>query len=166
MNANPPRLDKAFNALGLAPSASLSEAKTAFRDRVKSLHPDRTPPTEESLASLSEAITAMRDIESGVAFETEIWLSPEQVRTGVTRLVSSGMRREFVRIPPGTADGAVLSAIGNSASRITVRHKADMSGEHEVIDGKMAIEQFVADFAAPSPASRFAGWARRRSSAA
>lgn len=159
-------IEAACRTLGLAPGASVDAAKRAFRQRVKTLHPDRTPPTAETLAALSDAIAAMRTIESADVFEADLWISPEQARAGVTRLVSSGMRREFVRIPPGAADGQVLGAIGDGTARITVRIRPAGPATEARSGDVGAIERFVADFASPSPAARFARWARGPRSAA
>lgn len=163
---DPNRLADAFRALGLPPGASLADAKSAFRNRVKTLHPDRSAPTEDSLAALSNAIAAMRLIESAGLFEAEVWVSPEQGRTGVTRLVSSGLRREFVRVPPGTTDGAVIPAIGDPSARITIRYREEAEDWSAAMPDADAVQRFIADFAAPSPAARFARWARTPRSAA
>ncbi|MEN0652637.1 MULTISPECIES: hypothetical protein [Hyphobacterium] len=133
---------------------------------MKTLHPDRAAPTEGSLAALSKAIAAIRDIESAHLFEAEVWITPDQARTGVTRLVSSGMRREFVRIPPGTADGCIVPAIGDPSACITIRFREHPACLPVSEAGQDVIERFVADFAAPSPAARFARWARKPRSAA
>ena len=166
MTADPNRIAEAFRTLGLPPGATLADAKKSFRDRVKTLHPDRSAPTEDSLAALSNAIAAMRLIESAGLFEAEVWISPEQGRTGVTRLVSGGLRREFVRIPAGTADGAVLSAIGDPSARITIRFREETVDWTANTPNADAIQRFIADFVAPSPATRFARWARTPSNAA
>lgn len=166
MTVDPNRIADAFRTLGLSPDASVADAKKTFRERVKALHPDRTVPTEETLAKLSLAIAAMRQIESVQVFETEIHVSPEQARTGVTRLVSSGLRREFVRVPPGTPDGSVLAAIGDAAARITIRHYEQAKNWTDDPPKTDPVGRFVADFAAPSPAARFARWARTPRSAA
>lgn len=166
MTVDPNRIADAFRTLGLAPGAALADAKKAFRERVKALHPDRSAPTEDSLAALSNAIAAMRLIESAGLFEAEVWISPEQGRSGVTRLVSGGLRREFVRIPAGTADGAVLSAIGDPLARITIRYREETGDWTADMPNADAIQRFVADFAAPSPAARFARWARSTGNAA
>lgn len=166
MRVDPNQLADAFRALGLAPGATLADAKKAFRDRVKTLHPDRSAPTENSLAALSNAIAAMRLIESAGLFEVEVWISPEQGWTGVTRLVSVGFRREFVRIPPGTTDGAVIPAIGDPSARITIRYREEAEDWTADLPETNAIQRFIADFVAPSPAARFARWARTPRSAA
>ena len=115
---------------------------------------------------VSDAIAAMRLIESAGLFEAEVWISPEQGRTGVTRLVSGGLRREFVRIPAGTADGTVLSAIGDPSARITIRFREETVDWTASAPNADAIQRFIADFAAPSPAARFARWARTPGNAA
>ena len=153
-------LKDALAVFGLAETAGLTEAKSAFRRLVKSLHPDRTPPTEASLSALSDAITAMRLIEAAAPLMGTIEISEREALTGVTRMVSFGLRREFVRIPPGTVSGSVLGVVGDPNARITIDIVPSRETMPPANPDQTPIEAFIRDFAAPSPVSRFAGWVR------
>lgn len=158
--------DRARRVLGVPTGASPETAKRAFRERVKALHPDRASPTPETLSELSAVIDAMRAIEAEAGFEAELWISAAEGRSGVTRLVSKGLRCALVRIPAGVSDGAVLQAVGDEAARITIRICPDEAALAIETHASDAISSFFREFAAPSPAARFARWARGRRPAA
>lgn len=166
MDAKTDRIEAAYRTLGLPPGASLGAAKDAFRERVKSLHPDCTPPTDTTLSALSDAIAAMRCLESLSPLTIDLEVTASAALQGATRLVSHGLRRDFVRIPPGTQDGCVLDAVGDSSARITIRVREAEALPIANGEAPVSIETFVRDFAAPSPATRFARWIRGPRSAA
>jgi hypothetical protein len=160
-----PKLKDALQTLGLEPDATLSHAKAAFRQCAKSLHPDRTPPTEASLAKLAEAIAAIRTLERAQPLEIELNISPREAATGTHRTWSGKGRSGVFRIPGGTKCGMVISAIGDSslAGRISISESA---ADNSTPEPAPNLEQFIADFASDSPATRFANWLRRARTAA
>lgn len=160
-----PKLKAALQTLGLDSDATFSHAKAAFRQCAKALHPDRTPPTPASLASLADAIAAIRTLEKARAHEIELDISPREAMTGVHRAWSSEGRSGVFRIPRGIESGTIVTAIGDSnlAARISISEQAtDASNPDQAIN----LEQFVSEFAVEPPATRFANWLRRARSAA
>jgi len=160
-----PKLKDALQTLGLGSDATLSHAKAAFRQCAKSLHPDRTPPTAASLAQLADAIAAIRALEKARPLEIELGISPREAMIGTHRTWSDQSRSGVFRIPRGTKCGAIISAIGDSslAARISISESdANIANPEPTAN----LEQFIADFASDSPATRFANWLRRARSAA
>lgn len=156
----------ALAVLGLGPEAGRDAVKAAFRARAKALHPDICPASEASLSGLAEAIAAMRLLEAAEdEVSTEIEINAAQAEAGLIRVVSRIGGNLIVRIPPGVADGSVIAAVGSPAC-VRIRVTACAPGPVAPAAVSAAIPDFVERFASPSPASRFAEWARRRHTAA
>jgi hypothetical protein len=160
-----PKLESALQTLGLESGATLRQAKVAFRQCAKALHPDRTPPTAASLARLADAITAIRTLEKARPLEIELDISPSEAESGAHRAWSGQGRSGVFQIPVGIQCGTVITAIGDSslAARISISGQpADISNPERADN----LEQFISEFASEPPATRFANWLRRARSAA
>jgi curved DNA-binding protein CbpA len=57
MPVNAPEQLSAYEILGLSPSASLAEIKTAYRKRVRTCHPDLFAESDEQARALAERWT-------------------------------------------------------------------------------------------------------------
>ena len=155
----------ALDALGLPADADSAAIKAAFRARAKAAHPDVTPPTPETLSALASAVAAMRILEQENSQAATLEISPDQARCGGVRLVPLVSKRLMVRIPPGTVDGACLTAIGET-DRVHIRIVQMAAPDTDSAQATPALPEFVERFAGQSPAARFAGWLRRRPPAA
>lgn len=159
-----PDIARALEVLGLAPDASMPDAKSAFRQIAKRLHPDHTSPTPETLSRLADAIHAIRTLEKCDSLEVELTLSPDDIRDGVTRTVAHRGRSGVFRILPGTTAGTRIAAIGDPAFTIVIRIETQTQ-THES-SGNAGLHRFVDDFVKGSPTARLAGWLRKARSAA
>lgn len=160
---------EAYAALGLEPAAGINAAKTTFRALVKQLHPDVTPPTPETLARLARIVAAMDVIKRAAPTCLEIEITARDAAAGVTRTLRAGGRSILVRIPAGTADGAVLPAIGESDVAVSIRLSADpaqTAAPAETSEVFADLDGFIHEFSRPSAHARFARWIRKAQSAA
>jgi len=162
-------ISEAFEALGLEPDAGLPAAKSAFRARVKTLHPDVNPPTPESLSELVRIVSAMEFIEAHRPVCLEIEVSAREALYGVTRTLRSGEKPLLVRIPPGTRHGASVGAVGEPAVQVTVKVMAERNA-HTAPPGALfendELDAFMHEFSRPSVGARLAKWIRKAQSAA
>ncbi|WP_339748559.1 J domain-containing protein [uncultured Maricaulis sp.] len=158
----------AYAAFGLEPGAGLIAAKRAFRERVKTLHPDTTEPTPEALSRLAAIVDAIRFLEKTLPACMEIGISAHQARQGLTRSLRSGDRAIIVRIPPGVTDGACLQAVGEPDTTVQVRVLAATNepGKPPAAPDFEPLDDFVEAFSRPSANARFARWIRKAQSAA
>lgn len=158
----------AYAALDLDAGAGMPAAKRSFRDLVKRLHPDTTDPTPEALTRLAEIIAAIRYLEQHLPACMEIEINADQAVRGLTRSLRSGDRSLIVRIPPGTADGQCVPAVGEPHISVQVRVVA---GSAEPGPGPAGpdfepLDDFIDAFSRPSANARFASWIRKAQSAA
>ncbi|MGK0267346.1 MAG: hypothetical protein ACI82N_001599 [Maricaulis sp.] len=158
----------AYAAFGLEPGAGLIAAKRAFREQVKTLHPDTTEPTPEALSRLAAIVDAVRYLEKTLPACMEIELSAHQARQGLTRSLRSGERVIIVRIPAGVTDGACLQAVGEPDTTVQVRVLADIPDTAKAPEPSdfERLDDFIEAFSRPSANARFARWIRKAQSAA
>lgn len=169
MTARVTSIAQAYAALGLEPGDGPGAAKSAFRTLVKTLHPDVTPPTPETLSRLAEIVAAMDVIKANAPVCLDIEISRTEAATGVTRTLRHGERPVLVRIPAGTRDGERVTAVGETGTVVTIR-VAD-AGETEAPDIPSLIERddldtFIHEYSRPSAHARLARWIRKAQSAA
>jgi hypothetical protein len=164
MWASDPDITRSLKVLGLAPDASLAQAKAAFRQRAKALHPDHTPATPETLSRLADAVKAIRHLEKSDATEIVLTLTPAEARTGISRTVTHNGRSGVFRITAGTAAGTRISAVGDPAFLAMIRIACESGSDS--VTGETGLGRFIDDFVNRSPAARMAGWLRKARSAA
>lgn len=154
--------------LGVDPCAGFRAAKSAFRERVKQLHPDQTLPTPDTLSELADIVAAIRFLEANRPACLEVEIDALDAEMGVTRALKFGDKPIIVRIPPATVCGAEISAVGESDVIVTVRVKPEEKAPPSVDYGAMSeqLDDFVAEFSRPSAVSRLARWIRKSQSAA
>ncbi|WP_421792917.1 DnaJ domain-containing protein [Hyphobacterium sp.] len=154
-----------MQVLGLTETASLTEAKSAFRRLAKDLHPDRTPATPETLRRLADAVAAIRLIESVPAIVVDLEITAAEAKAGINRVLKVRNQSVMFRIPQGAASGEIIQALGEPgiSARILVQPKAAGMEPKSCSDH---LDEFVRDFVDQSPNSRFAKWVRKARSAA
>lgn len=156
----------ALAVLGLEPGAGCDAVREAFRRQVKDLHPDRRAPTPETLSRLAETLSAMRTLEATGDDVCEIEIAATAAERGLVRVLTRIGGNLILRIPAGVRDGDIVTAVGSETGvRIRIRGETGMIPAAPADPGP-DLSGFVERFAAPSAASRFAGWVRRRSPAA
>jgi len=155
---------RALYVLGLGPDASLEDAKSAFRQHAKRLHPDHTPATPETLSQLASMIKSIRYLENSSKLDVAITISADEARRGISRTVTHKAKSGVFRIAPDTPSGTLISAIGDPTffASIFVEAQPDIGA----CDRESGLNQFMNDFVKASPASRMAGWLRKARSAA
>ncbi|WP_291842129.1 hypothetical protein [Maricaulis sp.] len=162
-------MDAAFAVLGVAPADGMDAARASFRARVKTLHPDVTPPTQATLSELARIVAAMEFIRTQAPVCLEVEITAEQAVRGLTRTLRHGDTPVLVRIPAGTRDGTDLPAVGEERVRILIRVAA--AGEAPVeqrpdFPDAADLDAFMHEFSRPSVNARLARWIRKAQSAA
>lgn len=159
---------EAYAVLGLEPCAGFSAAKSAFRDRAKALHPDRTAPTPDTLSELADIVAAMRYLEAHRPACLEVEISAFDAEMGVARALKFGDKPIIVRIPAGVQSGDRVEAVGEQGVQVTVKVKAPQyqrpQPDYDVMNAQL--DEFVSEFSRPSAVSRLARWIRKSQSAA
>ena len=169
MTARVTSIGQAYAALGLAPGDGREAAKSAFRALVKTLHPDVTPPTPQTLARLAEIVAAMDLIKANAPVCLDIEINRTEAATGVTRTLRHGERPVLVRIPAGTRDGERVTAVGEPGTIITIRIAAAQdTGPSDIpsLLDRADLEAFIHEYSRPSAHARLARWIRKAQSAA
>jgi hypothetical protein len=162
---------EAYAAFGLVPGDGPDAAKSAFRALVKTLHPDVTPPTHETLSRLAQIVAAMELIKATGPCQLELTIDRTRAATGVTRTLRAGNRPILVRIPAGTRDGERVAAVGEPDIWITVHVEtgqtdcAPDTGEPDLAESA-DLEAFIHTYSRPSAHARLARWIRKAQSAA
>lgn len=158
----------AYAALGLPPGAGLDAAKRSFREAVKALHPDITPPTPETLSQMADIVAAMRFLEHQIPACLEVEISAQDALQGLTRTLRIGERSVILRIEAGSRDGDMLAPVGEPDTTIQLRVRAPEFGAEAQSDeiDLPDLEDFVDQFSRPSANTRFARWVRKSQSAA
>lgn len=165
MWGNHPDIRAALQALGVSPTASLAEAKSAFRQHAKALHPDKTPPKPETLKQLSDMVAAIRLLEYNAPCEIDIQISDVEATSG-TRITRTLKNKTMIFvIPPETSNDDRVSAAGQPhiIARITIRSEAKKVDHNAAPD---QLDRFVSEFVDRSASSRLANWLRKARSAA
>jgi hypothetical protein len=160
---------QAYLSLGLEPGAGQAAARSAFRALVKTLHPDVTPPTPQTLSRLAEIVAAMDCIKAARPVCLEVQISTTDAATGLTRTLRAGERPILVRIPAGTADGARIAAVGEPDIWVTVHVRSHSDQADDKLPGMAPaadLDAFIHEYSRPSAHARLARWIRQAQSAA
>ncbi|WP_026353936.1 DnaJ domain-containing protein [Woodsholea maritima] len=186
---------EAYQTLGLAIGASPAEVKRAFRVQVKDLHPDVVAPTPATLKALAQALAAYRTLEQHGQHATTarhmandpkpvidagfLDISEAEAVRGVVRTADAAGKRVIIRVPAGAYSGQILYPEGEPYLQLRLRvvemtasraQRAEPAPSANTMTVPMdavgaALDNFVDQFARPSPARRFANWARARNAA-
>jgi hypothetical protein len=168
MTSRVPSVNEAYAIFGLRAEDGLTAAKRKFRDLVKTLHPDVTPATPETLSRLANAVAAMRQLEQVIPACMDLEISARQARDGITRTLRAGNKRVLVRIPAGTKNGDIVNIVGEENAAVMIHVLAATAAELAPCDPLDfgPLDDFIDEFSRPSANTRFAGWIRKAQSTA
>ena len=179
-------ITRAYEALGLKGDEDFDAVKAAFRKRVKTVHPDTSEATPQTLARLQTLLKAYEVLRQYAPRRHNLVITPEEARKGGLRTVQIGEdRTTMVRIPTGARTGMILAPVGDAHWRIHVtvrdvmvnpdldvgdkekearerklRQLEEQKARAEAGDIGGVLAAFLDRFVKASPAARFAGWAR------
>ncbi len=161
-----PELDDAYAVLGLEPGADQKAIKAAFRARIKTLHPDVSIPSPETLSELARVIAAAKTLEKSTDSICCLTITPVEAARGVTRIIPQFGQNLIVRIPAGTKHETIIQAVGQDTHSFSIGIAVAESNSRDNTSRRSALPEFAERYASPSPAARFASWLRRKSTAA
>lgn len=186
MSSAPEAILAAYRVFGLEPDADYDSVKSAFREKVKKVHPDHTPPTPDTLKHLQILLKAHEILKICAPRMCDLIVTPEEARVGGLRTVELGERSAMMRLPPLSRTNDLIVPIGEPMWRVRLLVRdpmADCSAEEgpaeraarEEKARKLAeaearakanenaglLSTFYERFVKASPAARFARWVRK-----
>lgn len=175
----------AYRVLGLEPDSDYAAVKSAFRQKVKSVHPDHVAPTPATLARLQVLLKAHEILKVCAPRQIDLVLTPDEARAGGLRTVDLEGRSAMMRVPPVSKTGALVSPIGEPGWRVRIlvrdpmadcsadegpaeraareakaRQLADAEARAEANANAGLLTEFYERFVKATPAARFARWVR------
>lgn len=176
----------AYRIFGLQGDEDFGQVRAAFRALVKTVHPDTTEATPETLAKLQRMLKAYEVLRAHAPRRHDLQITPDEARKGGLRTIKIDDRDAMVRIPIGVKHGTVLTPIGDPGWRVYVlvrdkmvdadlnageaerkaredREKAfaEQAAREEAEANAGVLRAFYDNFVKKSPAARLIGWARR-----
>ncbi|MGP1275104.1 MAG: J domain-containing protein [Caulobacterales bacterium] len=176
----------AYRVLGLEPDSDYASVKSAFRARVKAVHPDHVEPTAETLSRLQILLKAHEILKVCAPRQIDLVITPDEARVGGLRTIDLDGRSAMMRVPPVTKTGAMVVPIGEPSWRVRIlvrdpmadcdaeegpaeraareekaRKLAEADARREAEESAGLLTTFYERFVKASPAARFARWVRR-----
>jgi hypothetical protein len=176
----------AYRVLGLEPDSDYASVKSAFRAKVKAVHPDHVEPTAETLSRLQILLKAHEILKVCAPRQIDLVLTPEEARVGGLRTVELDDRSAMMRVLPFSKTGAIVIPIGEPAWRVRIlvrdpmadcaadegpaeraareekaRKLAEADARREAAENAGLLSAFYEKFVKASPAARFARWVRK-----
>jgi len=186
MSAKPDPLLAAYRAFGLTGDEDFGEVRARFRALIKTVHPDVTPGTPQTIAKLQRLLKAYEVLQIHAPRRHDLEITPEDSRKGGIRTIKIEEREALVRLPVAVKTGTVLIPIGDPHWRvhIHVRDKmvnpdlsvgeaerqarehraqafAEAAAREEAEESAGILRGFYDAFVKASPAARLARWARK-----
>ncbi|KAA5804556.1 J domain-containing protein [Alkalicaulis satelles] len=186
MSAKPDALLAAYRAFGLNGDEDFSEVRARFRALVKTVHPDVTPSTPQTIAKLQRLLKAYEVLRIHAPRRHDLVITPEDARKGGIRTIKIEEREALVRVPVAVKSGTVLIPIGDPHWRVHVhvrdvmvetelsvsdterqarearaRAFAETAARKETEETAGVLRSFYEKFVKASPAARLARWARK-----
>ncbi|MCC5995173.1 MAG: DnaJ domain-containing protein [Oceanicaulis sp.] len=186
MSAKPEALLAAYRAFGLTGDEDFSEVRARFRALVKTVHPDVTPTTPQTIAKLQRLLKAYEVLRIHAPRRHDLEITPDDARKGGIRTIRIEEREALVRLPVGVKNGTVLVPIGDPHWRVHVhvrdvmvnpdlsvseterearearaRAFAESAARDEAEETAGILRGFYEKFVKASPAARLARWARK-----
>lgn len=182
----------AYRVFGLEGDEDFDTVRTAFRQRVKAVHPDTSGKTgKDAVMRLQRMLQAYEVLRIYAPRFHELVLTPEEARAGGLRTIQVGDRSTMVRIPSYAKTGNVIVPVGDTKwrIRITVRDATVDGGQEmgeserkarenkqrelEAMKARQSADEsagllkaFCDMFVKSSPAARLANWVRKANKAA
>lgn len=179
-------INAAYRVLGLEPDSDYASVRSAFRSKVKAVHPDHVEPTAETLSRLQILLKAHEILKVCAPRQMDLVLTPDEARAGGLRTVDLDGRSAMMRVPPITKTGAVLVPIGEPVWRVRIlvrdpmadcaadegpaeraareekaRKLAEAQAREKANENAGLLTAFYERFVKASPAARFARWVRK-----
>lgn len=179
-------ITRAYEALGLKGDEDFDAVKAAFRKRVKTVHPDTSEATPQTLARLQTLLKAYEVLRQYAPRRHNLVITPEEARKGGLRTIKIEDRDAMVRIPVAVRTGSVITPIGDPNWRVYVHVRdcmvdadlsagqaekqrreqaakdfAEQAARAEADDTAGVLRAFYDAFVKKSPAARLVSWAKR-----
>ncbi|MCH8490368.1 MAG: J domain-containing protein [Oceanicaulis sp.] len=186
MNDKPEALLAAYRVFGLTGDEDFSEVRARFRALVKTVHPDVTPSTPQTIAKLQRMLKAYEVLRIHAPRRHDLEITPEQARKGGIRTIKIEDRETMVRVPVAVKTGTVVIPIGDPLWRVHIHVRdvmvnpdlsvgeaesqaraaranafAESAAREEAEDTAGVLRAFYEKFVRASPAARLARWARK-----
>jgi hypothetical protein len=186
MSEKPEALLAAYRAFGLTGDEDFGEVRARFRALVKTVHPDVTPSTPQTITRLQRLLKAYEVLRIYAPRRHDLEITPEDARRGGIRTIRIEDREALVRVPVGVKTGAVITPIGDPHWRVHVHVRdvmvnpdlsvseterqarearaeafAESAAREEAEETAGVLRAFYDKFVKASPAARLARWARK-----
>ncbi|MFC4724432.1 J domain-containing protein [Glycocaulis abyssi] len=179
-------INAAYRVLGLEPGSNYAAVKSAFRAKVKAVHPDHVEPTADTLSRLQILLKAHEILKMCAPRQVDIVMTPEEARVGGLRTVDLDGRSAMMRVLPFSKTGAIVVPIGEPAWQVRIlvrdpmadctadegpaeraareekaRKLAEAEARAKANENAGLLTAFYERFVKASPAVRFARWVRK-----
>ncbi len=186
MSSAPEPILAAYRVFGLEPDADYDSVKAAFREKVKKVHPDHTPPTPDTLKHLQILLKAHEILRVCAPRMCDLVVTPEEARVGGLRTIELGDRSAMMRLPPLSRTNDLVIPIGEPLWRVRIlvrdpmadctaeegpaeraareekaRKLAEAEARRKANESAGMLSNFYERFVKASPAARFARWVRK-----
>lgn len=186
MSSAPEAILAAYRVFGLEPDADYDSVKSAFREKVKKVHPDHTPPTPDTLKHLQILLKAHEILRVCAPRMCDLVVTPEEARVGGLRTIELGDRSAMMRMPPLSRTNDLIVPIGEPMWRVRLlvrdpmadcsaeegpaeraareekaRRLAEAEARAKANENAGLLSTFYERFVKASPAARFARWVRK-----
>lgn len=192
MSAKHDAILAAYRVFGLEGDEDFDTVRSAFRQRVKSVHPDTSGETsKDTVVRLQRMLKAYEVLRVYAPRFHDLLLTPEEARAGGLRTIQVGDRSTMIRIPPFAKTGNVIVPVGDSKWRVRItvrditvdggtevgtaerearekkrRELEEMKARESAEESAGLLKAFCDMFVKSSPASRLANWVRKAGKAA
>ncbi|MGY6626903.1 MAG: DnaJ domain-containing protein [Oceanicaulis sp.] len=186
MSDKPEALLAAYRVFGLDGDEDFGEVRARFRALVKTVHPDVTATTPQTIAKLQRMLKAYEVLQIHAPRRHDLEITPEEARKGGIRTIKIEDRETMVRVPVAVKTGTVVIPIGDPLWRVHIHVRdvmvnPDLSVSETERQGRLArakafaetaareeaeetagvLRTFYDKFVRASPAARLARWARK-----
>jgi len=185
-------IQAAYRVFGLDGDEDFDTVRTAFRQRVKTVHPDTSgDASKETLARLQKMLKAYEVLRIYAPRYHNLEITPEEARKGGLRTVMIGDRSVMVRVPPYAKTSTEIVPVGDPKWRVRIivrditvdggqemgtaererretkqRELDAMRAREDSAESAGLLKTFCDMFVKSPPAARLANWVRKANKAA